>query len=56
MKWNVHYGIRFTKDFEIEADSFEEAIDKVENTVYDIPVSEMEYADDDWDIWEVEEI
>lgn len=56
MKWNVHYGIRLTTDFEVEADDEMEAIDKAANILDNIDVNQMDFAYDDFDIWELKEI
>lgn len=51
MKWNVHFGARLTCDIEVEADSYDEAIDKANDIYEDMPWSDMNLGDIDSDAW-----
>lgn len=55
-KWMVHYGVRYTKDIEIEAETLEEAKRKAEEDrpVFDAPDG-WDFTHDDYDIWEVKD-
>ncbi len=53
-KYNVHYGVRLTTDITIYANSEEEAKEAAMLKVMDIDYSELEFADDDFDVWESE--
>ena len=50
-KYTVHYGVRFTTNFIVEADSEEEAREKAKTIGEDIDVSELKFASDDIDVW-----
>lgn len=50
-KWNVHFGMRLTYDVEVEADSYEEAVEKARPKWEDADYAEMDYADQDVDAW-----
>lgn len=52
-KYNVHFGIRLTYDVEVEAESEEEAKAKARSKWATTEFAEMDYADDDVDVWEV---
>jgi len=54
MKYVVHYGVRMTTDFIIEAESEEEAKRLGELKGEDMDISEFEFADDDVDVWEAD--
>ena len=53
-KWNVHFGIRLTYDVEVEADSYEEAVEKATPEWENVACTEMDYASQDVDAWEEE--
>ena len=53
-KYNVHFGIRLTYDVEIEAESPDEAEAKARPKWATTEFAEMDYTDDDVDVWEVE--
>lgn len=56
--WNVHYSMRFTKDFKIEAETESEAISMIEDSgVLDenFNFDDWKYADETYDIWVIED-
>lgn len=53
-KWNVHFGMRLTYDVEVEADSYEEAVEKATPEWENADYAAMDYADQDVDAWEEE--
>lgn len=55
--WKIHTGMRFVKDFEIEAKTKEEAMEKLENSGLldeNFNINDWEFANDDYDVWEIE--
>lgn len=52
--YTVHVGLRFTTDWEIEASSEKEALEKAELNIADVESpAGFEFASDDYDILEV---
>lgn len=50
-KWNVHFGVRLTYDIEVEADSYDEAVEKARDEWEETEYRDMDYADQDVDAW-----
>lgn len=57
-KYTVHIGCRLTYDVEVIAKNQDEAFEKAENIWRngDIDYTDMDYADDDFDIIDEEEV
>lgn len=54
-KWNVHFGLRLTYDVEVEADSYDEAVELATPEFEKTDIRDMDFADtdDDVDAWEI---
>lgn len=51
-KYRVHFGVRLTLDVDIEANSEKEAIEKARKEFESVSYYDMDYADDDVDVWQ----
>lgn len=54
MLYNVHVGMRFTTDIVVEADDINSAINKASYKLDELDMSELEYASEDYDAWEID--
>ena len=52
-RYRVHYSCRLTYDVDVEAESENEAIEEARPEWEDADFNDMDFADDDIDVWEL---